>query len=160
MKIPNTLFIRIFVQLFYSFILIFVFLFAFYFISALIKNNDSPIPFSSDGCSGFPNGTPAQNELWLGCCQAHDLAYWQGGTYRQRRKADEALQACVAESGEPEIALLMLAGVRVGGSPLFPSTFRWGYGWDYPRFYGELNENEQALIQPLLPRTEIITSDQ
>jgi len=32
-------------------------------------------PFSSDGCSAFPDGTLSQNELWLSCCTAHDYAY-------------------------------------------------------------------------------------
>ena len=32
-------------------------------------------PFTSDGCSSFPNGTLEYRELWLQCCTAHDLAY-------------------------------------------------------------------------------------
>lgn len=28
---------------------------------------------------------------------------------------------------------LMLAGVRVGGAPWWPTPFRWGYGWPWPR---------------------------
>jgi len=43
-------------------------------------------PFTTDGCSAFPDGTFKQNELWLSCCVAHDYAYWQGGTYSQRVK--------------------------------------------------------------------------
>lgn len=99
-------------------------------------------PFTSDGCSAFPDGTFAQNELWLNCCVMHDLAYWKGGTYKEREKADEELRKCVASVGEEEIAVLMLAGVRVGGSPFFPTTFRWGYGWPYPKLYGELTPEE------------------
>lgn len=85
-------------------------------------------PFSSDGCSSFPNGTLEQKELWLSCCEVHDYAYWVGGTYQQRLDADDALQQCVVAVGEPEIAQLMLAGVRVGGTPFLPTQFRWGYG--------------------------------
>jgi len=96
-------------------------------------------PFTSDGCSSFPNGTFEQTELWLQCCTAHDVAYWKGGTYDQRLEADEALRMCVKEVGEPEIALLMLAGVRVGGSPVWPTTYRWGYGWSYPKWYAILS---------------------
>jgi len=99
-------------------------------------------PFTSDGCSSFPNGTPRQGELWLQCCTDHDRAYWKGGTYAARLEADKALQMCVQEVGQPEIALLMLAGVRVGGSPLWPTSFRWGYGWSYMKWYGELTEDE------------------
>ena len=99
-------------------------------------------PFTSDGCSSFPDGTLDHKKLWLQCCTVHDYAYWKGGTYKERQKADQALESCVASVGEEEIALLMLAGVRVGGSPFLPTTFRWGYGWPYPRFYGELTAEE------------------
>lgn len=108
-------------------------------------------PFTSDGCSAFPDGTFVHNELWLACCTAHDYAYWQGGTYEAREQADIALQQCVAQVGEEEIALLMLAGVRVGGTPYLPTSFRWGYGWPYPRFYGELNADELAQIKNISP---------
>ena len=103
---------------------------------------DELAPFTSDGCSAFPDGTFGQNKLWLKCCTAHDFAYWKGGTYSERKAADGALKVCVAEVGQPEIALLMLAGVRVGGTPFLPTGFRWGYGWSYPRLYGPLSEQE------------------
>ena len=108
---------------------------------------DELAPFTSDGCSVFPDGTLEQSQLWLSCCTAHDLAYWQGGTAKERLIADEALQQCVATVGEPEIAQLMLAGVRVGGTPYLPTSFRWGYGWPYPRGYKALtyNEKQQAI---------------
>lgn len=104
-------------------------------------------PFASDGCSSFPDGTFVQSELWLQCCVEHDRSYWKGGTYSDRLDADEELRMCVKEVGEPEIALLMLAGVRVGGSPLWPTSFRWGYGWSYPKWYGELTEDELKQIK-------------
>lgn len=109
-------------------------------------DNDELRPFSSDGCSSFPDGTFSQNELWLSCCIAHDYSYWKGGTYSERQQTDIELQSCVAEVGEPEIAALMLIGVRVGGSPFWPTQFRWGYGWSYPHFYGTLTEEELAQI--------------
>lgn len=99
-------------------------------------------PFTSDGCSSFPDGTIKQNNLWLHCCRAHDFDYWQGGTSQQRSDSDKRLRACVAKVGQPKIAQLMLAGVRVGGMPYWPTKFRWGYGWSYPRFYGELTAEE------------------
>lgn len=106
-------------------------------------------PFTSDGCSSFPNGTFWQNELWLACCTAHDYAYWQGGTFEQRLQADQELEACVSAVGEPEIARLMLAGVRVGGTPYLPTMFRWGYGWPYPRGYKALTDEERQQIEAL-----------
>jgi len=108
-------------------------------------------PFTTDGCSMFPDGTYQQNELWLSCCTAHDLAYWQGGTYQQRLIADESLKSCVAKVGQPEIANIMLMGVRAGGTPYLPTSFRWGYGWSYPKLYGELNKEELIQVKQLMP---------
>jgi hypothetical protein len=100
-------------------------------------------PFTTDGCSEFPDGTPRHRQIWLDCCVAHDRAYWRGGTRDERMQADLALETCVAEVGEPAIAKLMLAGVRVGGSPWWPTPYRWGYGWPWPRGYGPLTPEEQ-----------------
>ncbi len=111
-------------------------------------------PFESDGCSAFPDGTLTENNLWLKCCYQHDLAYWQGGSYEQRMQADYALKHCVFEVGEPEVALLMLAGVRVGGSPYWPTPFRWAYGWPYLRGYKEITPTEQQQITHELNRLQ------
>lgn len=107
-------------------------------------------PFASDGCSGFPDGTPRQQVLWRRCCVTHDVAYWMGGTYQQRVEADEQLKMCVEEVGEPEIAQLMLAGVRVGGTPYLPTSFRWGYGWPYPRGYKQRTAEQNELLKQIL----------
>ncbi|NQZ53067.1 MAG: hypothetical protein HRT93_02320 [Piscirickettsiaceae bacterium] len=107
------------------------------------------LPFTSDGCSSFPNGTIEQSELWLKCCTTHDYDYWKGGSYKERVESDRTLKECVIHVGEPEIALLMLAGVRFGGTPFLPTAFRWGYGWPYPKFYGELTENELLQVKKL-----------
>lgn len=115
--------------------------------------------FTSDGCSAFPDGTFKQKELWLSCCISHDYDYWQGGTYQQRLTSDQALKSCVAKVGQPKIAALMLAGVRVGGTPYLPTKFRWGYGWSYPRLYGELSESELKQVQALQPNLDEITID-
>ena len=109
-------------------------------------------PFTTDGCSEFPDGTQSHKTLWLSCCTEHDKAYWQGGTYDQRLQADKALRRCVASLGEPGIAAVMLAGVRVGGSPYWPTRFRWGYGWPWPRGYGALMAEEQEQVRQMLPR--------
>jgi len=103
-------------------------------------------PFTSDGCSVFPDGIISQKNLWLQCCTEHDKAYWAGGTAAMRKIADEDLKACVSKVGEPEIAQLMLAGVRVGGTPYLPTTFRWGYGWPFPRGYKVLTKKEKMQI--------------
>ena len=113
---------------------------------------DTLKPFTSDGCSSFPDGTFKQKTLWLSCCQQHDLEYWQGGTYQERLQSDLALKTCVSNAGEPQIAALMLAGVRVGGTPFLPTKFRWGYGWSYPRFYSKLTESELKQVSLLIPQ--------
>ncbi len=100
--------------------------------------------FRTDGCSLFPNGTFDSNALWLHCCTEHDRAYWQGGTYNQRLEADQQLRQCVHDAGAPFIAQLMVEGVRLGGSPFFPTTYRWGYGWPWLRGYKPLTPDEQA----------------
>lgn len=124
------------------------FVFLIFFISFYV-NAENIKPFTSDGCSSFPDGTFEHNQLWLSCCTAHDYAYWQGGTYQERLVADKELQQCVAKIGEPHIANLMLAGVRVGGSPYLPTSFRWGYGWSYPRWYKVLTDAEKKQIKAM-----------
>jgi hypothetical protein len=103
-------------------------------------------PFTSDGCSVFPDGTWQQQQLWLPCCVAHDLAYWQGGSSQARAAADAQLKQCVSAVGEPEIAAIMLTGVRVGGSPYLPTAFRWGYGWTEFRGYQALSVAELTAV--------------
>ena len=50
--------------------------------SALIKTD---YDFHFDGCSKWFDGN------WRQCCYTHDLAYWMGGSYWQRVKADAKL---------------------------------------------------------------------
>ena len=118
--------------------------------------SDTLKPFTSDGCSLFPDGTYPQQSLWMECCIRHDLAYWQGGSQDQRLAADQALQQCVSQVGEPEIAQLMLAGVRVGGSPYFPTPYRWGYGWSYRRGYDPLTDQEIGQVRREVERLRLI----
>ena len=113
-------------------------------------------PFTTDGCSSFPDGTLKQKSLWINCCIRHDLAYWKGGTYQQRLEADLSLEQCVSKVGEPEVAKLMLAGVRVGGSPYWPTSYRWGYGWSYPRGYDALTDGEKAQVKTQLKLFELL----
>jgi hypothetical protein len=103
--------------------------------------------FTTDGCSDFPDGTPSHKNLWHQCCTAHDLKYWAGGTFDERLQADLDLRACVNSVGEPAVAQLMLAGVRVGGSPWWPTSFRWGYGWPYTHGYSALTQEELEQIK-------------
>jgi hypothetical protein len=128
--------------------------------------------FSTDGCSGGLSVgweflasrisiLQAQHGLrppWEHCCIEHDRRYHEGpamtaqaeDSFEARRNADQALQACVVETGRaraPELSLeygvstesvdvlyagigeLMFRAVRVGGMPCSGLPWRWGYGW-------------------------------
>jgi len=88
--------------------------------------------FVTDGCS-----------LWLDdgwgepCCVEHDIRYWCGGGAKERRAADASLRACVDANAPGWVAEMMWLGVRVGGHPIFPTPYRWGYGRAYRPWYGE-----------------------
>ena len=107
--------------------------------------------FTSDGCSLFFNGTFEDPELWKECCHKHDLAYWRGGTEEERNQADLAFKECVLKkTGNAELAEIMYQAVLVGGSPYFPTWYRWGYGWPVGRGYKKLSEQELLLVDQKL----------
>lgn len=98
----------------------------------------------------FPDRSLWSATDWCGCCVAHDLAYWQGGTVEQRLAADEELRSCVLRaSGNPLLADLMFNGVRAGGDPRVMTTYRWAYGWPFGRNYQPLTAAEQAAADVL-----------
>jgi hypothetical protein len=108
-------------------------------------------PFSSDGCSLFPDASVISGKDWCSCCFEHDIAYWRGGTEAEREAADRALEACVvAKTGDAALGRLMYAGVQAGGSPYFFSWYRWGYGWSYDRKYQALTAAELGRADALL----------
>jgi hypothetical protein len=108
------------------------------------RTTESLRPFESDGCSLFPDNC----KNVLPCCLAHDLVYWQGGEREKKHQADTNLKHCVAKiSGDSTLAGLMYTGVLIGGNPIWPTHFRWGYGWPYRlKGYQELTEAENASI--------------
>ncbi len=99
--------------------------------------------FKTDGCSGLVMGLIRwywkvrykQLPPWEVDCVKHDGKYWKGGTTLQRVKADTKLAEAVASCGYPVLGRMMFIGVSVGGHPLLPLPWRWGYGWKYPRGY-------------------------
>jgi protein tyrosine phosphatase (PTP) superfamily phosphohydrolase (DUF442 family) len=108
-------------------------------------------PFSSDGCSLFPDGTIRDRTKWCDCCLGHDIAYWQGGTSEERKKADEALRACVLDrTKNKNLAETMYLGVRAGGHPAFPAWYRWGYGWPYGTDYKPLSDAQKQQVRERL----------
>jgi hypothetical protein len=97
---------------------------------------DELVPFKTDGCSMFPDGTLSDPTRWQLCCLEHDFAYYIGGTRQQRADADAALGACVEEVASATLGNLMWFGVRIGGTPALPTPWRWGFGWRYDPFDG------------------------
>lgn len=87
-------------------------------------------PFISDGCSAFVDAS------WdVECCIEHDIKYWCGGTREQRSDADTEFGRCVSERSAGVVGWPMRAGVAVGGHPVFPTKYRWGYGRPYSGGY-------------------------
>jgi len=111
-------------------------------------------PFVTDGCSWFPDGTCEENDLWRECCVTHDRTYWVGGTRAERMEADRLLKKCVAEAGVPKTAVLMRVGVWFGGTPYLPMSFRWGFGWPFPRGYKALTVEEREMVDRRLAEEE------
>jgi len=103
-------------------------------------------PFTTDGCSLFPDGSLSNDSLWLHCCRAHDFDYWQGGTQSQRVASDKRLQHCVEQVSPFGLGVMMYLGVRIGGSPMWPTSFRWGYGWNASREYSPISAIERQQI--------------
>lgn len=110
-------------------------------------------PFTSDGCSSFPDGPPSEPDKWRNCCLEHDKAYWLGGTRAERKKVDLELQSCIAKVENKLLADLMWAGVRAGGSPYLPTSFRWAYGWSNIRGYRAVTDAECKLAETLMQQS-------
>ncbi len=91
--------------------------------------------FVTDGCSVSLDGT------WVACCVEHDIPYWCGGTSAARAAADAALQSCVAEKESSGLGLAMKLVVWVGGHPVWPSSWRWGYGRPWPSGYTDSDDS-------------------
>ena len=110
-------------------------------------------PFTSDGCSLFPDSSLISENDWCSCCFEHDLAYWRGGTAAEREQADALLKDCVAEkSGNEALAIMMHEGVKLGGSPYFYNWYRFGYGWGYERKYQVLTPAEVETADSLVKK--------
>ena len=61
-------------------------------------------PFTTDGCSMFPDDNMENHVKWMQCCIHHDYTYQKGGTEKERKVADLELKECVAELGEKYIS--------------------------------------------------------
>lgn len=117
--------------------------------SALAQSSGALSPFTTDGCSMFPDALPILEKDWKECCFDHDVAYWLGGTEEQRKSADLELSQCVATKAGKPLGFIMYAGVRAGGQYWLPTEFRWGYGWEEHRGYLPLTLEELLAAEQL-----------
>ncbi len=86
-----------------------------------------PANFVGDGCSSFPDGD------YFDCCFEHDKAYYAGGSWTKRWRADKKLYKCVAAKKgfhHKLLAPVMWLGVRAFAVSFLPTPFRWGFGKD------------------------------
>ena len=96
---------------------------------AKIERDPPPLPFKSDGCTGWVdewNGISLYPAGFL-----HDLKYWAGypGEEVERLVADAELMIDVARLlKSTTMAETMFRGVRVGGTEHLPTPFAWGFG--------------------------------
>ena len=108
--------------------------------------------FHFDGCTCFPEGTLKQPKLWEEHCRQHDYLYWKGGTREERKAADRRFREGIRGEGKPLIAQVAYTGVRIGGTPWLPTSWRWGFGWkEFPRGYRALSEEETRRIEAACP---------
>jgi hypothetical protein len=140
-------------------------------VEVMDKAAHTPAPFVTDGCSGglsmawdlIADLLPAfartheERPPWEACCVTHDRAYHDAAgaraaeeSYRARFAADQALRACVLDTGARRtqylsdaydltggqiastygiIADAMFDAVRLGGGPCSGLPWRWGYGY-------------------------------
>ncbi len=102
--------------------------------------------FASDGCPKILQTISyPQEDQWQLCCVEHDRAYWKGGSYEERQKADSDLQACVTSRGFHDAARLIYYSVRSDHKNAL-DTVRWGYGWMVPRSLSPHTPEEKAEI--------------
>lgn len=103
------------------------------------KDKTGPFdPKKSDGCTVLSKPykwITGKKLSFRACCMSHDEKYWYSGTKEQRQEADADLRECVKCSGNGKgcikrtilwvLSWVMYAAVRVFGSPLLPTPFRW-----------------------------------
>jgi len=103
----------------------------------------SVVPFTSNGCSGF------REARFFSCCYVHDFAYWSGGTWKDRTRADGSLRRCVQGiSHNIPLAYVAYALVRMTVLTGSIADFGWGRGWrKHDRFlYAEITPEQQRLV--------------
>lgn len=102
-------------------------------------------PFSTDGCSMYPNQNFHGD--WLHCCIAHDIKFWYGGTKAEKKKADKELSQCVSNATNRAHGEIMRAGVTIGGNPShLKLPWEWGYGWYISKKFDRLTPELATVV--------------
>ncbi|MES2697963.1 MAG: hypothetical protein V4773_31165 [Verrucomicrobiota bacterium] len=94
-----------------------------------IERDPPPLPFKSDGCTGWVNEWKGISIYPAGFL--HDLKYWAGypGEEVERLVADAELMIDVARLlNGTAMAETMFHGVRVGGTEHLRAEFSWAFG--------------------------------
>lgn len=86
------------------------------------------IPAWDDAVS---EGSSLAPDISLQCCIQHDQAYYYGGSVPDRHRADVAFRQCLQDEGWPVLSWVYYSEVRIGGHPIVPLWFRWGFGLPY-----------------------------
>lgn len=123
----------------------------FLFNSTLLLASSKLIPFSTDFCTAYPEGTFSHPNLWAKCCVEHDLFLWAGGSKKDRNEVDKNLKRCVAGTGATIHSKLIYFGVRLGSySPIKFKGKLWGNGWNPRRKDAPLTKEEISFIEDFL----------
>lgn len=108
------------------------------------------LPFETDYCTGFSNGTWNHPNRWKSCCLEHDIAYWIGGSYEREKRSDLRLKECVRKSGGDFISTVMYLGVRLGHYCPFKLSKSWGWGFGSKKNYHKLTKSQKKTLQKKL----------
>ncbi|MBT3585080.1 MAG: hypothetical protein HN509_09240 [Halobacteriovoraceae bacterium] len=113
--------------------------------------------FSSDLCTGYPEGTKKEPMLWAHCCIKHDLAYWVAGTRKVRKEVDKRLKSCVTEVAGKARGRLMYTGIRLGHLSPIKHPSHWGHAWPkkHRKTYAPLTEQQKAIALQQIYNAEI-----
>lgn len=89
--------------------------------------------FQSDMCTSSPNGS------WGHCCYEHDLLYWVGGSFEQRKIADDQIMKCMNLSNGP--GHIYREFVRTAGTQF------WSSAWENNNMNLNIGPLEMEMIQ-------------
>jgi len=81
-------------------------------------------------CANLPEKLAV--EKWGNCCSELDREYWRGGTFIAQREANSAFRTCLGDVyPESYMPIIAYYGLYAVSSPFVPTSWRWGYGWDF-----------------------------